>query len=404
MSKKYLTPILLMIFAIACDDLIPEATKENFTLEGPIEGLTSEQSDKFNRGDIAFSEEVFSPATGLGPYFVASSCASCHVGAGKGHPSNTITRFGQSDSLGNVFLGNGGPQIQNRALAGFKPENIPPEAIISLLTPPAVTGLGFLAALSDEQILSNADPNDENNDGISGVPNFIDAPDYFLPNSYHRQVNGKYIGRFGKKASSIDLLHLTSKEYNENMGITSIYIPEEPSIYNSPNPTPDRVTDPEVSNTTIDDVIFYLMALKAPLPRSENNNEVVNGKSIFLEIGCDDCHTPTWTTPTHELEALSEKSFHPYTDLLLHDMGPGLDDGYTEGTAETSEWRTPPLWGIGLSKRSQGGSYYLMHDGRASSILDAILLHGGEANGSRVRFESLTPIEKNRLIEFLESL
>ena len=100
---------------------------------------------------------------------------------------------------------------------------------------------------------------------------------------------------------------------------------------------------------------------------------------MFSQIQCGDCHTPEWTTPTSDIVALSNKTFFPYTDLLLHDMGPGLDDGVTEGSAETFEWRTPPLWGLGLSPNSQGGSYFLMHDGRASSIEEAILLHGGEA-------------------------
>jgi CxxC motif-containing protein (DUF1111 family) len=125
---------------------------------------------------------------------------------------------------------------------------------------------------------------------------------------------------------------------------------------------------------------------------------------VFNQINCASCHKPTLTTGYSNIEALSFKEFHPYTDLLLHDMGSGLDDGYTEGNALTSEWRTPPLWGLGLSPSAQGGQYFLMHDGRARSIEEAILLHGGEAENSKNQFLNLSETEKADLIKFLESL
>ncbi|MDX2191286.1 MAG: di-heme oxidoredictase family protein, partial [Bacteroidota bacterium] len=143
---------------------------------------------------------MFSADLGLGPYFVATSCGSCHAGDGKGHPFTTLIRFGQSDSTGNKFMHMGAPQLQNRAILGFTPEQIPAGASSSRFMPPANTGLGFLAALTDAQILANADPNDTDGDGISGRANYITAPDYFIPHSFHQSVNGKYIGRFGKKA------------------------------------------------------------------------------------------------------------------------------------------------------------------------------------------------------------
>ncbi|MEK7225130.1 MAG: di-heme oxidoredictase family protein, partial [Bacteroidota bacterium] len=128
------------------------------------------------------------------------------------------------------------------------------------------------------------------------------------------------------------------------------------------------------------------------------------GKQIFLTIGCNKCHVPQLSTGPSSIAALSNKTFFPYTDLLVHDMGNGLNDGYTEGTALPQEWRTPPLWGLGLSKKSQGGSYFLLHDGRARSIEEAILLHGGEGTQSKTVFQQLNSADQGKLIKFLESL
>jgi len=151
-------------------------------------------------------------------------------------------------------------------------------------------------------------------------------------------------------------------------------------------------------------VVLYLKTLKAPIQRSQDNVEVNAGKQLFETVGCAACHTPTLITGPSNIAALANKTFHPYTDLLLHDMGPGLDDGYTEGAATTPEWRTPALWGLGLSRNSQGGAYFLLHDGRAGSIAEAILLHGGEARQSSAAFGQLNDAEKQKLIRFLESL
>jgi CxxC motif-containing protein (DUF1111 family) len=126
--------------------------------------------------------------------------------------------------------------------------------------------------------------------------------------------------------------------------------------------------DPEVSTQTVHDVVFYLKTLKAPIQRNQTDPDVMAGKQLFTGINCASCHTPTLTTGYSPISVLSNKEFHPYTDLLLHDMGNELDDGYTEGYALTSEWRTPPLWGLGLSKDAQGGMYFLMHDGRALAL------------------------------------
>lgn len=205
-----------------------------------------------------------------------------------------------------------------------------------------------------------------------------------------------YITRFGKKGGAYDLLHQTSGAYNQDMGITSDFEPVDPY---------SRLeTDPEVSIQTVQDVVFYLKTLKAPIPRNQDDPDVISGDLIFSQIKCASCHTPTLKTGFSPIDPLSNKEFHPFSDLLLHDMGTDLDDGYTEGFALTAEWKTPPLWGLGLSKDAQGGSYFLLHDGRATSIEEAILLHGGEAEQSKTNYAELSETEKQQLIKFLGSL
>ncbi len=385
-----------IILLSSCEKIIPAEPQENELLDGPVSGLSNSENQQFLAGDIAFNDEVFTAETGLGPRFVATSCGSCHAGDGKGHPFTTLTRFGQTEPNQSPDLSIGGPQLQNRAILGYEPESLPNGIPFMKFTPPAVTGLGFLESLTDSQILENADPLDSDGDGITGVPNYITPPSYFIPNWRHTPLNGKYIGRFGKKASAVDLLHQTVGAYNQDMGITSTFEPIDPSSMLS--------TDPEISDQTVRDVVFYLRTLKTPIPRDSDDPEVLFGKELFTQINCSGCHTPQWTTPESDVAAISNKTIYPYTDLLLHDMGDGLDDGATEGSAETFEWRTPPLWGLGLSPNSQGGSYFLLHDGRATSIEEAILLHGGEAEQSRNQFTALSESEKQTLLAFLESL
>lgn len=385
-----------MSIIAGCDKILPKAPADDELLDGPVEGLSNAQSRQFLKGDIAFNDQVFTSETGLGPLFVATSCGSCHAADGKGHPFNTLIRFGQTDSLGNKFLSQGGPLLQNRALPGFIPEHLPSGVTFTKLTAPVITGLGFLSLVSDADILAMSDPDDTNGDGISGVTNRITLPALIDPNPNAISIGGKYIGRFGKKASVHSLLQQTVTAYNQDIGITSIFNPLDAwSLQN---------IEPEVSTNTINDVVFYLNTLKAPIQRDQTDPDVQHGKLIFNQIGCSGCHKPDLKTAFSEIEALSNKEFHPYTDLLLHNMGGALDDGYTEGTAKTYEWRTPPLWGLGLSPDSQGGQYFLLHDGRAKSIEEAISYHGGEASGRRNNYFQLSDGEKQKVLKFLESL
>ena len=395
--NTFISGMVAIIFLIlSCSKFEPEAPDDDSILDGPVNGLTYEQNRQFLAGDVAFNDEIFSPATGLGPIFVATSCGSCHAGDGKGTPFTTLVRFGQTDSTGNQFLHLGGPQLQNRAIPGFQTEVLPNGATSSKFTPPANTGLGFLELVSDEDILSMSDPEDSNGDGISGVPSFGYLPEFITPNSNAVVKNGKYIHRFGKKAAAYNLLHQTVNAYNQDMGITSTFIPHD--VYSGFS------IDPEVSDKTVRDVVFYLQTLKAPIRRDSANPINVQGNNLFSQINCSGCHTPQLQTGYSSVSALSNKTIYPYTDMLLHDMGNDLNDGYTEGFAKTSEWRTPPLWGLGLSPNSQGGQYFLMHDGRAKSIEEAIMMHGGEAKQSKDKFNLLDESEKSAIIHFLKSL
>lgn len=389
-------PIVLALLAVACSKFEPSTPANDSLLDGPLVGLSGEEHARFLRGDAAFNDAVFHAGNGLGPVFVATSCGSCHAGDGPGHPFTTLTRFGQSDGTGNQYMGQGGPQLQDRALPGVQPEAIPAGAPFARFLPPLSTGLGFLDAVSDTELLAYADENDADGDGISGRPNWVVRKDYSPVRLGAMEQGSLYIGRFGRKAGAYDLLQQTASAYNQDMGVVSAFEPIDP--YSS------EAQDPEVLSTTVHDVVFYLRTLKAPIQRDRGNVDVVAGAGIFVDIGCGKCHRPEMVTGESPIASLAHKSFSPFTDLLLHDMGPGLDDGYTEGTAHTSEWRTPALWGLGLFPDSQGGTYFLMHDGRAHSIEEAISLHGGEGLAARTAFNALSSNDRAKLIAFLTSL
>lgn len=409
MFQKKIIYILFFSFSIlliaACEKLLPPAPAEEELLAGTVPGLTAQQERDHLAGDELFGK-IFSAEDGLGPIFVQNSCSNCHVGNGKGHLSTLVTRFGNDEgSSFNYLLEKGGPQLQERSLDGYPAETLPSEAnTITKRLAPAVMGLGFIAALHDSSILANSDPNDLNGDGISGIPNYIMAKDYFIPQAIHIANNDQYIGRFGKKAEKITLLDQVAFALREDIGITSPF--NEEDIYNTQagNFTGDDVDDPEVSTSTVNGLVFYMRTLKAPERRNTNDFDVIEGERLFNEIGCTSCHKPAFTTAESDIEALSEKVFHPYSDFLLHDMGSSLDDGYPEGSANSNEWRTPPLWGIGLARTTQGGEMFLLHDGRARSFEEALSFHGGEAESRRSAFFQLTKEQQQQIIKFLESL
>lgn len=395
----------LQVIAVSCKKLLPKPPEEQEALAGPVKGLTSSQLALHLEGDKQFAK-IFSEAEGLGPVFNNTSCQNCHAGDGKGNPNHNLTRFGKYEPDGitwNPMLAEGGPQLQHRAISNYQPEILPAGAASSGFLAPNASGMGFLEAVEDQYLLDIAEK--QASEGIvSGVPQYIKAPDFFQPEYHHKVKNGKYIGRFGRKGSAVSLLQQTVGAYKNDMGITSDFDMEDPVNFAVSSLAGDNVSNPEISAEVVKAVTFYLETLKAPPRRDKDDEEVREGENIFRNIGCNKCHIETLKTGKSNIAALNEAEFHPYTDLLLHDMGPELDDGYTENQAGTSEWRTSPLWGLGLQFQSQGGRIFLLHDGRASSYDEAILLHGGEGDFSRALYKMLNESDKEKLVKFLNSL
>jgi len=396
--------------------LLPEAPSTDDVLEGPIDNLTVEQRAAFMRGDAEFVR-TFAELDGLGPIFIAQSCESCHAGDGKGHPLFNITRFGKRTGTEfSAMPSDGGPQLQQRAIRQYLGEVIPGSAnAISRFTPPAVTGLGLLEAVSDADILARVDEHDANGDGISGRAHWADSTELVSASiarsaglsptaTRHLPVGGKYLGRFGKKGRVVTLLQQTAQAYLEDMGITSALLPHDIVNPQVGALAHDDVVDPEVAFSVVDRVTFYLRTLRPPPRREVNHVDVKAGEALFVSTGCAGCHTPSMRTGKTDIAALSEVPFAPFTDLLLHDMGPDLDDKYTEGSATSAEWRTAPLWGVGLAEGSQGGTGYYLHDGRARTLRAAIGFHGGEGSRSRAAFNSLNATQQEHLLRYLRSL
>jgi CxxC motif-containing protein (DUF1111 family) len=384
--------------------LLTSAPKDNESFDAPIDGLTNEQRGIFSRGDEAFGE-VFTFETGLGPIFNQQACERCHVGDGRGHPAVNLRRFGRNLSGGQFdrLVEYGGPQLQERSMPGYPAENIPALAnAISERGGPVVVGLGLIEAIPDSAILLNADPDDTDTDGISGRPNLIEAPSFLGvgPGPY----GGRYLGRFGRKAGAINLLQQTATAYHQDIGITSDYIPMENHNPLAGGTGGDPVPDPEVSAATVNDVVFYLQTLRPPLRRNESDPEVVRGEQLFSEIKCASCHVPSMASGLHPIAALNNRRVDLYSDLLLHDMGPDLADNFVEGDAGGSEWRTTPLWGLGIVETVLGGTPFYLHDGRTSDLRVVIDLHKGEASASRSSFQQLPASDQETLLKFLRSL
>jgi CxxC motif-containing protein (DUF1111 family) len=406
-----------VIGSAACDATLPGPADPSDELAGTIPGLSGPQVAMHLAGDEEFAR-IFSAEDGLGPIFVAASCESCHVGDGKGHPLFNITRFGADTGGGfDPMRALGGPQMQDRAVLGYIAENLPGAATgVARFTAPSVTGLGYLEAVDDTTLLNLEDPTDANADGISGRVQLVDSTDLLArlvsleavatsgPPSRGIPIGGQYIGRFGKKALSVNLLQQIVTAYHEDMGITTDLIPDE--IFNPQVGafTGDAAPEPEVPASVVNAVTFYIKTLKAPPRRNTNDPDVIAGGVLFDNGPCAACHLPQLTTGASSIAALDRVTFAPYTDLLLHDMGPELNDGYTEGRASTGEWRTAPLWGLGLATQSQGGSMHLLHDGRATSIGEAVQSHGGEGAASRLWYNGLTVTQRRQLVAYLMSL
>src|SRR6266567_2294735 len=368
------------------------------SLGTPLPGLSGAQRRQFDIGRVVFQTE-FTPETGLGPLFNATSCASCHeqpvVGGGGSNDGEggedieihaTTFQYGtaQCDDLAAV----GGPVIQKQLTPAFSEymhltsEPIPATATDSgHRTTPDLFGFGLLDAVPEAEILALADPLDRNGDGISGRPN--------------RTADGR-LGRFGRKAQVATLREFNAGAFVNEMGITSPTEPHEQTIDGAPLPAGvDPTPDPELTQDAVDATTAFvqLLAPPAPLPRSFVEER---GRVTFVLIGCAGCHVPALVTGFNRVSALNLKIVQAYTDLLLHDMGPDLAD-ICLGTARPAEYRTEPLMGLRFKTA-------LLHDGRASSIAAAIRLHGGEAVRARNRFLRLSAGERYTLLKFLGGL
>jgi CxxC motif-containing protein (DUF1111 family) len=394
---------LLLSFAVAiaaCDQLTTVAPPDGDLFDAPVEGLTDEELAAFARGDEEFGRQ-FAPNTGLGPIFNDVSCATCHSGDGRGRPRNALVRIGSdADSFQNSV---GGPQIQDKAIAGALAEHLPPGIPFSVRLPPPVFGAGLIEAIPEAAILANVDSLDADGDGISGRPNFVPAAD-FVPTTEPAGGAGPKLGRFGRKAANAVLFQQVVTAYLQDMGITSPFLPAENRnpLSGTPIEAVDRVPDPEVLESTVQAVTHYVRALAPPEP-GEETPQRQEGRQLFTQITCARCHVPEFQTGASPLAALRNRTVHLYSDLLLHDMGPGLADNRPDGQANGSEWRTTPLWGLRLMRRFLNGDAFLLHDGRARTVEEAILFHGGEAANAVVLFTQLTAAQKAALLSFVES-
>jgi len=397
---------------------------------------------------------------GLGPLFNARSCQRCHLKDGRGHPPPA----GRPDeSAESMFLRLSippqtdrhrralaagvvsvipeptyGGQLQDFAIQGFRAEGrmrityeeqpiklsggevahlrkpsysvadlgygpMHPETMLSPRVAPPMIGLGMFEALADTDVEAAADPDDSNHDGISGKANFVWSP----------KLKQVALGRFGWKAGNATIEDQTSGAFSGDIGISTPLFPKgagdctlrQKECHLTPTGERRRYEGVEADQKMVDLVVFYSRNLAVPQRRGVGDPDVLAGKRVFYQSGCIACHRPKFITrrDVPDMPEQSRQLIWPYTDLLLHDMGDGLADGRPEGRADGREWRTAPLWGIGLTRTVNGHTFFL-HDGRARNLLEAVLWHGGEAEKAKDKVVAMPPEDRRRLIRFLESL
>ena len=439
----------------------------------PAANLDFTGQGEFNIGNVLFEKNwtrvgsanhVF---TGLGGLFNVDACQSCHINDGRGHApeendanaNSLLVRLYRpakdeneeaelaTGLVANLADGKYGGQLQDKAQSGipveadvvvtyenkimrfqdgfevtlrkptFSFENLGygemgSDTRLSPRVANAMIGLGLLENISESDILALADPEDVDGDGISGEANFVmDVIKQEL-----------VLGRFGWKAGQPSLRQQSAGAFNGDMGLTTTLFPNEnctdiqQECLNEVSAIfPDDVDQAEVQNDELDSVEFYVQHLAVPVRRNVDNADVMEGAQLFSDLGCVDCHNPSFNTQVNTiLTQLSEQVIFPFTDMLLHDMGEELADqtlsGAAVGTDEVAEylangreWRTAPLWGIGLTQTVDSQATFL-HDGRARTLMEAVLWHGGEAEASLQKVLTLNESERNQLIAFLESL
>jgi CxxC motif-containing protein (DUF1111 family) len=350
----------------------------------------------------------------LGPLYINHSCNQCHAQNSRavppaiGEPLKKYvfkigTEAGEPDPmLGGVLQPSDGSGEPSVSISGWTEENglrKPTFAFSGGATPahfsprvsPQIVGMGLLEAIPELDILKLSDEKDANGDGISGRPRLLKDP----------ETGVTRLGRFGWKAGQASVKHQVAGALRTDMGVLTSVFPKPDCGAAQQN---CGAATPEFSDEDLAEATAYISLLSVRAQRDWAAPEVVKGKELFSSTGCASCHAPTFKTSELAQHAeLRGQTIHPYTDLLLHDMGPGLSDTLPEGTASYLEWRTPPLWGIGFTAATAGAEAYL-HDGRARSLTEAILWHGGEGEAAQKAFAGLPDGDKNALLAFLKSL
>lgn len=411
-----------------------------------VPGLPKMKARLFFVGNSLFRQNwVSAPAStkardGLGPTFNARACSACHNKDGRGTPLLEGQEFSEGFLMRVSLAGtdaHGGPkpvpnygdQIQDHANLGVKHEakikvqfklikgkfadgesyelrkpiyTIYDEkygSLQSVLTSPRVgqqvIGLGLIDAIATKDILANADENDSDKDGISGKPNYV----------WNVKTKATELGRFGWKANQPNLRQQVAAAFIGDMGLTSSLFPNQnctspqQDCYDAPNGG-----SPEITDEALDDIMIYSSSLSVPIRRGFKNPDVLEGKELFRNMKCNSCHVENFTTSSYSFnKTLENVKIRPFSDFLLHDMGKGLADNRPDFKATGREWRTQPLWGIGLLKEVSKHTF-LLHDGRARNVKEAILWHGGEAEKAKNQFKKLTKKQRASVVAFVNSL
>jgi CxxC motif-containing protein (DUF1111 family) len=454
--KFYITIFIFLLCGMACKKATPlEENDYNEWYSGGKQtvfntgagafsqmffGLTDAKESLHEMGDIGFEATFNADITqlnhGLGPIFNNQSCGSCHIADGRGKSPNAgeklssllirLSTNGMGPHGEPLAVPGFGGQLQQRGIYGIQAEadvlvsyeentitfddgetinlrkptfnftnayqNIPSNIMLSPRMASPVFGLGLLEAINEQDIIALADEYDVDNNGISGKPNY----------AYDVLSQKIKLGRFGWKAAQTSIIQQSAGAYNEDMGITNLIYPNESTLgqiqYQSAN------EKYELADSILYAVAFYIQTLAVPGRRNVNDETVKQGKIIFKQIGCSSCHVAMQKTGVNmAFPELSNQIIFPYSDLLLHDMGEELADYRPDHLANGYEWRTPPLWGIGLTNNVNGHNNFL-HDGRARSISEAIMWHGGEGTTSKLNFKKLSKSDRKKLLAFLNSL
>ncbi|NNE74917.1 MAG: hypothetical protein HKN26_14730 [Acidimicrobiales bacterium] len=329
--------------------------------QASLRNMSIADANRFGASDDVF-EKAFGPDEGLDLSLTANGCTSCHINNGRRDPTGGVNF----------------QAVEFEGVALQYPAAIFGPTTADVRVAPAVIGMGLLEAIPAADIEALADPDDADGDGISGRVHYVVDP----------ATGETVVGRFGWQASQATVLSQSSTAFETDLGILTPLL---------------SGADAEISEETAELAAFYSEGLAVPARRNADDPANINGAAVFETIGCSSCHTPSFTTGDAELHALSGQEIWPYTDMLLHDMGPDMAGAVTFGGAAATEFRTAPLWGIGLHETVNGSTTFL-HDGRARTLEEAIVWHGGEGAASRNAYLDLDADQKRQLLTFLENL